>query len=139
VSGTKILLSAFALYLKWLFLLSALAILGFIFDYLWLLILCVIGCLVVPVDRARVSLAKTNSTPPCTADSWRLIVSFIFAPIVFGVWYSFNVELTGNLHRVNIVVIWMLFFGLFPLCLYSFWFFNRSSWLQAHRRLSNKQ
>ena len=139
VSKNEMIFSAFVLYFKWLFLFSTLAFLGFTFDYPWLIILSVIGCIVIPVDRVRVSLVKTSSTPPSTKFSWCLIALFIFVPIVFGVWYSFNVELTGNLHRANIVVIWMLFFGVFPLSLYSFWFFNTSSWLKAHNRLTNKQ
>ena len=133
------LFSAFVLYLKWLLLLSLLAFAGAIFDYPWLLILSVIGCIIVPVDRVRVSLVKTHNTPLSTKDSWRLISVFITAPIIFGVFYAFNVELTDNLHRANVVVIWLLFFGVFPLCLYSFLFFNSSSWLKAHKRLTNKQ
>lgn len=130
---------SFVLYLKWLIPLSLLAIFAYFLAYPIFLIFIAIACFIVPVDRVRVSLIKKSSLPPGQKVSWTLILLFTAIPLVLGVIYSFTVEFTGNLQRTNVVVIWLLFFGVFPLCLYSFWFFNTSSWLRAHKRFANKQ
>jgi hypothetical protein len=132
-------LDSFVLYLKWLIPLIFLAIFAYFLQYPVFLIFLVCACIFVPVDRVRLVLIKKSEVPPGLKNSWTLILLFTVIPLIFGVLYSFTVELTGDLQRPNVVVIWLLFFGVFPLCLYSFWFFNVSSWLKAHKRLTNKQ
>lgn len=129
---------ALAIYIKWLLCLIAVCAICYFFELSILVILGGIGCLVVPANRARIYLIKKHPNLLCKKQAWTLISTMLLAPFLFGLWYAFRVKPSPDLHRANIVVVWLLFFFIFPLCIYSYWFFNKSSWEKARSKVTVK-
>lgn len=129
---------ALAIYIKWLLCLIAVSFIGYFFQISMLVILSSIGCLIVPANRVRNHLTKMHPNLLTTKQAWTAISTMLLAPTFFGIWFAFQVEPSPDAHRANIVVVWLLFFFLFPLCLYCYWFFNQTSWEKAHSKVTVK-
>jgi hypothetical protein len=125
-------------YILWLLSLSVFSIAGFLFKVPWLLLLSGIACLIIPADRARYRIVEKHPELLPSKHAWMVVLSMLIAPTCFGLWYAFQVEPPQGLYRANIVVIWLLFFFIFPLCIYSYWFFNKSSWRKLHSKVTGK-
>ena len=129
---------ALVVYFIWLLGLTVICFIGYQFQLPWVLILGAIACLVVPADKARVKLIKHNSKVLPTKLAWRIVLIMLITPTLFGLWYAMQVKLEEGQYRANIIVIWMLFFCLFPLCIYYNWFFNKSLWEKHHFKVAGK-
>ena len=127
---------ALVVYFLWLAVCLLVCVLGFFFDLGWALILGGIACLIVPAEKVRIHFIKQQASPLSKNVSWTLILLMLVVPTLFGLWSASQVELEPEQHRANILVIWLLFYSLFPLCLYSYWFLNKSSWKKLNKKLS---
>lgn len=135
---SNMLKESLVVYILWLLSLCMLSIAAFLFQISWLLILAGIACLIVPADRTRHYIVKKHPELLPSKHAWIVVFSMLVAPTSFGLWYAFQVTPSAEVHPANIVVIWLLSFFIFPLCTYSYWFFNKSSWQKLHAKVTGK-
>ncbi len=126
-------------YVTWMLGCLTLVVIGYWFSVPWLLIPGSIACIFVPPERVRVSLLRIQSQPLPPKLAWKIILILLLPPSLFGLWFAFQVEPEIGQHRANVVVVWMLFYCLFPLCLYAYWFLNLRSWIRHHNRLADRK
>lgn len=126
-------------YVTWILGCFALVVIGYWLSVPWLLIPGSIACIILPPERVRVLLLRIQPQPLPPKLAWKIILILLVPPSLFGLWFAFQVEPVGGQHRANVVVVWMLFFSFFPLCLYAYWFLNLRSWVRHRNRLADRK
>jgi hypothetical protein len=96
-----------------------------------------LGVLIVPGDRIRVKMIKSGLSYPDAELGWQLVFLCSIIPFVFGVHSSLFAELDEGMHRANLVVGGIVFWGIFTFGLNALLFRSNRYWENTAKRFKS--